>query len=547
MEDVTHYAAVALFIQRARAARPDFAITSTNAPAVAEICHRLDGLPLAIELAAARIKLFSPEALLGRMGNRLKLLVGGPRDLPTRQQTLRSAIAWSFELLEEGEKALFRRLAVFVGGFTLDAAEAVAAAPPCLDIDPLETVASLIDKSLLHPLPAMTRQRLPLLASGAEPERGTTGWLPSHPLSVFPGSAEQRFTMLETIREYGLECLETSGELTLLRQWHAQFFLELAETREGQWSGVRRWETAEQMEVEHDNLRAALSWSLAEPGAAELGLRLAGALWWFWHQRGYPAEGVSWLERALSLTEPSGRTRARARGLYGSGRLHHRAGDPALACARLLESEAIWRELGEPLPLAHTLFFLAHELCGRGELERGEALQDEADEILLREGDRAGLALARYVRGLTLLDRDRLRACSLFEESLKLYRELGYRWGAAYPLSGLGTVAYLEGDLTAARSYHEESLSIFRTAGDLWRMAQDLGWLARIAHLQGDRSQAVAHYREALELYRHAGDRESIARILHELGELFQAGGEHERARQLFDESLAVYRAVDRG
>jgi predicted ATPase/class 3 adenylate cyclase len=278
LESLSHYAAVELFIQRAKAVKPGFEITNTTAPAVAEICYRLDGLPLAIELAAARIKLLPPPAMLTRLEHRLEFLTGGGRDAPVRQQTLRNAIAWSYDLLDENEQKLFQRLSVFIGGFTLDAVEAVAEENPSpgLVLDRLE---SLLDKSLLQEV------------------EGT--------------NSELRFMMLETLREFGSEQLEANGEQSTIRQRHANFFLSIAEQTKARLGSAGQVEWIDRMEQEHDNLRAALEWSKTADGAAETCLRLADALGLFWEVRGYYTEGRERLA-AILLTDPAqGRTASR--------------------------------------------------------------------------------------------------------------------------------------------------------------------------------------------------------------------------------------------
>ncbi|HEY9230648.1 MAG TPA: NB-ARC domain-containing protein, partial [Blastocatellia bacterium] len=278
--------AVALFLQRAIAVKPDFAVSQENARAIAEICVRLDGLPLAIELAAARIKMLSPQSLLARMEKRFHLLTGGARDLPARQQTMRDAIAWSYELLSEDEKRLFRRLAVFAGGCTLEAIEAVCDSTNDLRVDVLSGVASLVDKSLVR-----------------QSEQGDGNETP--------------FRMLETIREYGLECLASAGEIDTLRQQHAAFYVALAEEAEPELKGS--WQVAwlERLEREHRNLRAALQWA-RESGNLEAGLRLSGALWRFWRVRDHFSEARAWLEEFVTRAEASGDlTAARAKALMG--------------------------------------------------------------------------------------------------------------------------------------------------------------------------------------------------------------------------------------
>ncbi|HSH78927.1 MAG TPA: adenylate/guanylate cyclase domain-containing protein, partial [Herpetosiphonaceae bacterium] len=267
LERLTQYEAVRLFIERAQAARSDFAVTNENAPAVAEICYRLDGLPLAIELAAARIRLLPPQAMLQRLTSRLRLLIGGARNLPERQQTLRGAIAWSYDLLEQDEQTLFRRLAVFVGGFGLDAVEAVCNVPGDLDVDVLDAVESLVGKSLLRE------------AAAAD---------------------EPRLGMLETIREYALERLDQGGEADETRRRHAAYFLQVAEEAEPQLAGRQQIAWLNRLELEHDNLRAALRWAI-DCGDAATALRLVGSLSRFWHDRGYAGEGRQWLAQALAL------------------------------------------------------------------------------------------------------------------------------------------------------------------------------------------------------------------------------------------------------
>ena len=317
VEALAEYEAVRLFIQRAQAAKVGFEVTNENAPAVAEICVRLDGLPLAIELAAARVKLLPPEKMLDRLGSRLKLLGGGARNLPERQRTLRGAIDWSHALLGEEERTLFARMAVFVGGCTLESAEEICDAEGDLGMDVLEGVGSLVDKSLL-------RQ-----------EEDTEG--------------EPRFVMLETIREYASEKLEESGEAGELRRLHAEHFLTLAGEAEPELTGPEQLAYFRRLETEHGNIRAALSWSLEEGGDTELGLRLAGAIHVFWVYRGHLA--------ALGQ------------------------GDHARATALFAEALALFRKLGDPLGIAECLEGLAGVAGARGEGERAARLYGAADSL----------------------------------------------------------------------------------------------------------------------------------------------------------------------
>jgi predicted ATPase/class 3 adenylate cyclase len=293
LERLTQYEAVGLFVERAQAVKPDFSITNESAPAVAEICVRLDGLPLAIELAAARIKMLPPKAMLQRLGSRLKLLTGGARDLPERQRTLRSTIEWSYALLDEGEQLLFARLAVFSGGRILEAIEAICDAEGDLPMDVFEGVSSLLDKSLLAQ------------------EEGPNG--------------EPRFVMLETIHEFAREKLGESPDAEEIKRLHAEYFLTLAEEAHPELRGPHQLEWLERLEAEHDNMRAALSWAL-ERKETEVALRLGGALSWFWSLRGYPSEGRRWLEEALAM-DGRGSPEVRAMALAGVGELALDQGD----------------------------------------------------------------------------------------------------------------------------------------------------------------------------------------------------------------------------
>src|SRR5574341_885873 len=310
-EALERYPAIALFVRRSRAVKTSFGLSSGNAAAVAQICAHLDGLPLAIELAAARIKILTPQAILERLGSRLDFLKGGARDLPARHQTLRHAIDWSYDLLGEDEKAFFRWIAVFTGGCTLEAVEQVSGGVGASGADALDAVTSLVDKSLL-------RQ-----------EEG-------------PG-AEPRFVMLETIREEGLECLKAAGEWESARRAHLRYFLGLAEQAEAELTGPRQSLWLDRLEAVHDNLRAALSWS-EERGEAEGGLRLGAALWRFWVTRGHMLEGRRRLQELLILPGGAERTSSRARVLHGLGTIIHEISDYAQARPLLEESLSIWRE-----------------------------------------------------------------------------------------------------------------------------------------------------------------------------------------------------------
>jgi predicted ATPase/class 3 adenylate cyclase/DNA-binding CsgD family transcriptional regulator len=511
LERLTQYDAVRLFIARAQAAKADFQMTNETAPAVAEICSRLDGLPLAIELAAARIRLLPPQALLARLDQRLKILTGGARDLAARQQTLRGAIDWSYNLLNASEQLLFARLAVFVGGCTLEAVEAVCNAEGDLELDVLDGVASLVDKSLL-------RQ-----------EEGPEG--------------EPRFLMLGTIHEYARERLEASGEAETVRRQHATFYMGLAETAQGALQGPDQGHWLRRLEVEHDNLRTALAWS--QEADAELGLQLVGVLWHFWYRRGYWREGRAWIERLLARAQTTTPSRSRAWALFGAWVLASLEGDAVAARARSEESLAIFRALGKTRGLAYALMAVGAETRGPGDPMAGRALLEESLALFREVGDTLGRALAlrflgdeAYVRG------DTAAAHALFQESLTLYHELGDKWGIAGVLSALGSLTQAQGDYAQATALHTESLVLRRELGNQPEIAMSLRDLGNVARGQGEYARAKALYEESLALWRELGDKGRIARGLNLLGDLARCQGDYERAAALYDESLTIFQEV---
>jgi predicted ATPase/DNA-binding SARP family transcriptional activator len=487
---LSQYAAVELFCQRARDVQPDFALTSENAAAVAAICQRLDGLPLAIELAAMRIKLLSPAALLSRLERRLPLLTGGARDLPARQQTLRDAIAWSYDLLTAEERQLFRRLSVFVGGFSLEAAEAVCSdcglriadcgladnvkGGPVFDVAPnpqsgdpqsairneevLDGIASLVDKSLLR----------------------------QQDSSLLP-----RFTMLETVREYGQERLEASGEAPAVRRQHVSFFCQLAEEGSAYLGGVPTKEWLDRLDAEHDNLRAALQWSI-ESGGVKAGLRLALSLWGWWDGRNHYAEAREWLKRLLEMNGDAPAA-LRARVLNEAGHLAGKQGDYATAQAFLKQGLALARELGDKQAIANSLEMLGGAAAEhRGDLLLGRALLEESLAIYRELDDPWGLVwaiheLGRVARRLG----DFTTAQSAFEESLARFRELGYPSGPAWSLINLGVLAHRRGQLDAARSLYQESLTICWELEEKWGIAEGFGSLAALAGSLGEAERAA--------------------------------------------------------
>jgi predicted ATPase/serine/threonine protein kinase len=482
VEFLSRCPAVALFAQRAVAAKPGFELNQENALTVAEICTRLDGLPLAIELAAARVKVLSPSLMLTRLASRLQLLTGGSRDLPQRQQTLRAAIDWSYDLLSAAEQKLFRRLSVFVGGCNLEGVEAVCDAKADLDLDLLDGMASMVDKSLVQ--------------------------------QVEPAKGESRFVMLDTIREYALEKLEASGEQPLTKRAHAAYCLVLAEEEATEQSGALTVEWQERFALEHDNFRAALDW-LTETGDAEWGLRLGTALFRFWEIREYLAEGRDRLGKLLKLTGAAAPTKARARALFAAGVLAGGQGDYAAADALLGESQDIARQLEDKMGVAVSLNALAVVACDRGDVATARALFEEGLGLWRDLGDQKAVARAlSNLANVLKVQRDYDRAHALHVECLSIFQGLGDRTGVAWSLNYQGDVARDRGDTAAARKLYEQGLGIFRELGDRWGIAGTLADLGGLAREQGNYSAAHSLYAESIKLFQELDHKRGIARLL---------------------------------
>jgi predicted ATPase/DNA-binding CsgD family transcriptional regulator/Flp pilus assembly protein TadD len=537
-EETAEYESVRLFTERASALRPDFAITATNAPVIAEICARLDGLPLAIELAAARIKILPPEAIRDRLESRLKLLTGGEKDLPPRHQTLRAAIAWSYDLLDEGEKTLFRRLSIFSGSGSLQAIEAICVpaiddrrwtmndqtaastgphSPLCtpyssLDTDPLDGVASLVDKNLL-------RQ-----------QTGVGG--------------EARFNTLETIGEYAREKLGESGETGWLQRLHAIYFLELAESAEPELKGPKQVEWLKRLEAEHDNMRAALKWALNREDSIEVALRLGAALHGFWRMRGHFTEGRAWLEGALASSRENP-SPARAKALMAAGTLASSQGDFVRARAALEESLSIFRELGDKESVASTLRNLGNELRYRGDLEGSWQALEEALGIARELGKQWDIASLLGDLGIAAqtLGKDET-ARRMYEESLALRREINDTRGIAMMLVNLGELARAEGDYTMAGELYTEALRLARELGDKWGVGMVLHNLGHVAYHRREYMHAWSLFAESLRIFHDLRNKRDIAYCLAALAGVFGASKELERAAVLFSAAQALSNTI---
>jgi predicted ATPase/DNA-binding CsgD family transcriptional regulator len=514
-DKVLEYEAVQLFAQRAASASIDFKVTDENALVIAAICWRLDGLPLAIELAAARSKLFPPQALFERLGQRLTLLTGGARDLPPRQRTLRSAIEWSYHLLDENERKLFRRIGVFLGGCTWEAVEGVCNADGSIGVGTLETVAALVDKSLVH----QTEDE------GREP----------------------RLMMLETIKEYALEQLEESGEAEEIRQRYALYYLDLAERAMPLFNGAEGPQWLSRIEEEHDNMRAALQWAKREAEDAggglgtELGLRLAIPLGRFWYIRGHLNEGRNWISEMLALPGVDGHKKLQVIALEQIGRIAYALSDYRAARAFFEDGLAICKEIGDRWWMAFSLEGLAEVATEEGDYVTAPPLFEESLAILREFGDTlhvAGILMNLGYVGLRTGDYG--AALEPLEESLMLYQQVGNARGAGFALTGLGETALRLGDYERAITNFEESLEIRRGLGDKWGIAISLASLGWVALLQWDHARAVELLINSVNVRNEIGDIGGIAWCFEKLADIAVEQVEPERAVKLLGSAKAL-------
>ena len=507
--------AMALFVDRATAARPGFVMDESNVAAIAEICRRLDGLPLAIELAAARIKLLSPAAMLARLDHRLNLLTGGARDLPERQQTLRGAIDWSYELLDESERRLFRRLSVFNGGCTLEAAEYVGIGPNDpeeMAPDMLDLVASLLDKSLI-------RQE--------------------------EGELEGRFGMLHTIREFGLEQLEASEFDRDVRDRHAEYFLQLAEAAAPQLTGPQQSESLRQFAVEHDNIRAALE-TYKESASHEPFARLVLATWWFWYLRGHLLEGRRWVDEAMAALGEDDRSPYTARLALASGSLAVLQADFPQAERVLERGWLLTQEQDDPWLAARILAVRAQAVGWHANQRDAVDMLRQAELEQRRLNDRWGLALTLMFRSMrSWALRERTAAEDYAEESTSIFQELGDEWGAALSPAVLARIAMEEGRFDDARAHLNRALRRWTQTGDRWALGHVLNGKGDIARLERNFQEAQARYTESLDIFRGFGNKNGMASALHNLGYVRLYQDEPVQAEALFRESLGLFQDLE--
>ncbi len=529
LDKLLEYEGVKLFVERARVAEPSFALTEQNADAVTEICRRLDGIPLAIELAAARVRVLSVEQIAARLDDRFRLLTGGSRTAMPRQQTLQAAMDWSYDLLSDDERALLRRLSVFMGGWDLEAAEAICSTEGIQGLDVLDLLSRLIDKSLV-----VVEQEV-------------------------EGGQKVRYRLLETVRQYASVKLMETGETEPVRDTHLDYFLRLSQETEQKVTSSQAKAGLDRLEGEHDNLRAALEWSLSrgEEKAAGKALHLSGALGKFWYWRGYLNEGRQWLERAIELPGPTAqdigtpredRTWLLARGkvLQGAGTIAWGQADNEMGQKWLEESITIERQFGDRLNLAQSLHILGHALLDQLDYEEAHAFFEESLSVFREMGDRGiapslvgDLGMVAYYTGDYSMGRH------LLEQSIAEFREL-HASAQVLPrmVVILGDLMRSEGNYENAQKMYEDSLMEARQVGAPLLVASALHKLGQIARLRGEYGKASSLIIEGLKMHQEKGNRQGIAECLAALGGVMTAEGHIDRAARLFGAADALLERI---
>ncbi len=513
-EDLEQYAAVALFLQRARAVKPGFQLTNSNKQTIAEICVRLDGLPLAIELAVARMKILSPRALLERLEHRLQLLTGGASETSARQQTLWNTLTWSYELLTPGEQQVFRRLSVFVGDCRLKALEQVCKEVDGPKLSVLDAVESLLDKSLLQ--------------------------------QVEQEGDEPHLRMLETIREYGLETLTARGELEATRQAHAACYLAFAQEAEPHLLGAEQDSWLNRLEQDHENLRAALDWSLEHADEhVETALRIGGALWRFWWARGYLTEGRNFLERALRADRGAKAT-VRAKSLNAAGILNGLQGNYAQAKQFCQEGLVLFRALDDQQGVATALQMQGQMAGWQSKFAAARSLAEEALELSREAGDKWGIASSLDTLATVALNRgEYVKSYSLAQEALALSREVGDRAHIAHSLWLLGLLILYQSDYARAHAMLTESLTLSQAANDKRGIADAFVVLGYVAFFQGGYAAMAPPLEKGLALHREIGDQRGIASGLYGIGWLALGRGDYAQARAAYEESVMILKDLE--
>ncbi len=528
-EVLTQFEAVRLFIERAETVLPGFTVTKDNAPAIAQICYRLDGIPLAIELAAARVQVLRVDQIAARLDNRFRLLAGGSRAALPRHQTLQSLIDWSYDLLPEIERVLLQRLSVFAGGWTLEAAEAICCGEGIQPDEILDLLIQLVNKSL----------------ASADRAHGARG-------------AEIRYRLLETIRQYARDKLLAAGGGERIRDRHLEYFLTLAERAAPELRGAHQVLWLDLLENELDNLRAALEWSLEFDASTPLtgknieeGLRLAAALFWLWHLRGHASEGIEWLERALTMQAEAGNGRdlmsVRAQALLASGLLKLFQSNPGGALPLLEESLALSGEMGMEgrQVKAYSLWGLGGAASYQGNSDKARKLIEESLALFREAGDKFGVTECLNTLGdIALSQGNYEQAGKVWEESLILKRERGDKDGIAFSLAQLGNIAFLEGDFKRATPLYEEAARLFREVGNRFFASTTYYSLGETAWAQGDYGRAAKSYEEALALGRGVDEERAVAFVLYDLGAMARSQGNYEQASGMLEQAVALFREI---
>jgi predicted ATPase/transcriptional regulator with XRE-family HTH domain/Flp pilus assembly protein TadD len=510
--DLKMYSAIELFEQRAQAVQPRFAVEAGNAATIVQLCARLDGLPLAIEMAAARIRWSSPEKLLEQLTQHLSTLDSELRDHTPRQRTLRGAIDWSYHLLDEAEQRLFDAGGVFAGGFSAEAISQIASDPQASSRLQLLNVKSLVKYEV------------------------TTDGLP-------------RYGLLEMMREYARDQLAARGQLVELRQRHAAFYTALAEQAGREMGGPCERQALDQLDMEHDNLRAALTWVVEQNTPTEL-LRLCAALGWFWDVRGHWTEGRRWIDRVLEQTQEMAldpdQHSWRATTLYSGGLLNEHGGQPAVTRDRYTESLALRRELNDPIGCAEALNGLGRVASSQGDFVEAQRLLTESIELFRANGERRGQAWALNNLGYVAHAQGNITAAQhLCEASLALRRELGDQLGQALSLNSLGYIALQLRDFARAQALYGESLDIRRRFNDRLGLVSTLNNLGVVASDTGDFETARSYYLDALSVARELGAQHNLAGLLINLGNVVYQQQEWEGARAYYEAGRAEYAALN--
>jgi predicted ATPase/class 3 adenylate cyclase len=483
--DIEEVPAVRLFVDRARAVQPSFAVTDQNAPALAQLTRRLDGIPLALELAAARVRALPVEQIAARLDDRFRLLTGGSRTSVARHQTLRATIDWSYDLLTEPERAILRRLSAFAGGATLEAAESVCAGDDVDAIDVLDLLGRLVEKSLVF---------------------------------IDPTLAEARFRLLETVREYARTRLVEAGEGDAALRRHRDWYLALVdEASPAFFQGPEPAEWLQRLDMEHDDLRSAMEWCLDQDDEGWSGLRMAAGLWRYWEIRGHLTEGRGWLERMVAAVGDEV-SPLRANALTGAGTLAFMQGDFRAASAFHEGSLALHRQMGDALSVAYAANNLANTAVQLGDHARARALYEEAIDLTRARGDVRGVAFGSInLADVATRQGDHEGARELHLEILAIIRELGDRWMEAFALDTFGRATSLAGDVETARSLHTEALAILEELGDRRGVARVLTHLAGVALSDGDTAAARELFRQSLAIRQDLGDMPGLASAMESL------------------------------